>query len=424
MEENREERYIRHDVQGGFLYNKAEIDYYRETQAIDVMANLMLGDYNGKGNYVVNKGIVDELVKMKKIYQYSFGSTTFCQSASDCAGYGNIDFAVKMRKNTQNNTVTSTLQLLETIDRANGYYQNTNTAPIANYTAPESPSYIVDMLKYFNIVSKKDEGLLKQERNEDEDIELIIARMKYEAEMREGIMSSVDDLNELLYKKRLKLLAKSAVGKKILDDFGKEAYKINGWFVKEGMPGYYRYLNQVLDGLMETRSAEILQDVALKAALNKANEAFASQLANLTNHQNMNNVNQMNRSASAADLLKNQNNGNGNPEKKETTDNRKGTVLENTLDDNKRMENPKRQDNIQVNVNAYGNVYVGAKESTTEVKTNRVSEKDSTKVSEDDIANDYLNSIGFDSKKAEADVIKEDKAEKIIKDASFSLDNE
>lgn len=279
MEEKKEERYVRPDVQGGYLYNKSEIDYFKQSQAVDVMNNLMLGDFNEKGNYVLNKAMVMQLVKMVKIYQYSFGSTTFCQSMSDVGGYGKIDFAVKMRNNAQNGTVTATLQLLETIDRANGYYQNTNTAPIAVYTAPESNTYIVDMLKFFNIISKKEEGLLKKERDDEEDIALIIARKKFEEQQKAMHLPSIDELNKQLYEKRLKLLAKSVIGKKILEEFGKESYKINGWFVKEGVPGYYRHLNQVLDGLIELHSAEVLQDVALKAAWNKANESFSQALA-------------------------------------------------------------------------------------------------------------------------------------------------
>lgn len=279
MEEQKEERYFRPDVDGGYLYNKSEIDYYKQTQMVDVMANLMLGDFNVKGGYVLSKGIVEQLVKMTKVYQYSFGTTTFCESASEIAGFGKIDFAVKMRNNTQNGTVTATLQILETIDRANGYYQNTNTASIATYTAPESNTFIVDMLKHFNIVSKKDEGLVKRDKTE-EPIDLIIARKKFMEQLKNSALPIIDEQNKVLYEKRLKMLAKSVIGKKILEEFSKESYKINGWFVKEGMPGYYRYLNQVLDGIFEVHSAEVLQDVALKASWNKANEAFSIAMFN------------------------------------------------------------------------------------------------------------------------------------------------
>ncbi len=276
MEEQKAEKYFRADVQGGYLYNKSEIDYYKQSQIIDVMDNLMLGDYNSKGGYVLNKGIIEELVKMKKVYQYSFGSTTFCQSFSDVGKYGKIDFAVKVR-NSQDGMVTSTLQLLETIDRANGYYQNTNTASIAEYKAKESNTYIVDMLKHFNIVSKKEEGLLNRE-NIDEELDLIIARKQLQELLKQNCMQKIDEENKSLFEKRMKLLAKCVVGKKIFEEFEKETTKIAGWFVKEGMPGYYRYLNQMLDGLIEMHSIEVLQDPALKAGLNKANDIFAENM--------------------------------------------------------------------------------------------------------------------------------------------------
>ena len=140
MSEKATEKYVRPDVQGGFLYNKDEIDYYKQAQQVDVIDNLMLGDFNKKGAYVMDKGIIDELVKLTKIYQYSFGSTTFCQSAIDVGGYGYIDFAIKMRSNKAEGTVSASLQVLETIDRANGYYQNTNSATIALHTFFQEPT--------------------------------------------------------------------------------------------------------------------------------------------------------------------------------------------------------------------------------------------------------------------------------------------
>lgn len=283
MSESREERYVRADTQGGYLYNKSEIDYFRQSQMLDVIDNLMLGDFNKKGSYIMDKGIVDQLVKLRKIYQYSFGSTTFCQSAQNIGGFGNIDFAIKMKSNKQDGTVSANLQVLETIDRANGYYQNTNSATIATYTAKDTPSFVVDMLKHFNVISKKEDGLLATETKE-EDVGLIVARKKYEKILKDGMLGKTEDKYKALFQKRLKLLSKAGIGKKILQEFEKETYKVNGWFLKEGMPGYYRYLNQILDGLVEMHSEEVFGDVALKAAWNKENEHFASAMSSMVNH--------------------------------------------------------------------------------------------------------------------------------------------
>ena len=215
MAEKTTEKYARPDVQGGYIYNKDEIDYYKQAQQVDVIDNLMLGDFNKKGAYIMDKGIINQLVKLRKIYQYSFGSTTFCQSAFDVGGYGFIDFAIKMRSNKADGTVSASLQVLETIDRANGYYQNTNSATIATYTAKETNSFVVDMLKYFNVVSKKEDGLLNVE-NKEEDIDLIVARKKFEMLLKKGAIGKIDEQHEILFKIRMKLLGKSLICKKIL----------------------------------------------------------------------------------------------------------------------------------------------------------------------------------------------------------------
>ncbi len=280
MNEQDNERYIRRDTQGGFLYNKSDINYYKQVQNLDVIRNLLLGDFNGKGNYVLSKGIIDELVSMKKVYQYSFGATTFCQSMNDVGEFGKLNFAIKIRNNAQNGTVTATLQLLETIDRANGYYQNTNTVSIENYTANESNSFVVDMLKYYNVISKKEEGFLKRDQKA-EDVDMIISRKRFENMLKAGSNEKIDLINKALYEKRLKLLGKSAIGKTILEELNKETYKINGWFVKEGVSGYYLYLNQILDSLFERHNSEILQDVALTAGWRKINDNFATELNNI-----------------------------------------------------------------------------------------------------------------------------------------------
>lgn len=273
------EKYVRADIQGGYIYNKSEIDYFKQTQIIDVISNLMLGDYNQKGSYMISKEIIEELVKMKKVYQYSFGATTFCQSVNEIGGYGKIDFAIKIRKNTQTGVISATLQVLETIDRANGYYQNTNSASIETYTAKDSSTFIVDMLKYFNVASKREDGLLKKEI-QNEEINSIIARKKYEELLKNVSNDKIEAINKDLYFKRMKILDKSSIGKKIKIELESETYKINGWFIKEGMPGYYRYLNQILDGLVEMHSAEALQDVAFTASWRKINDSAAAELKN------------------------------------------------------------------------------------------------------------------------------------------------
>ena len=172
------ERYVRRDIEGGYLYNKSEINYFRQVQKLEVANNLMLGDYNQNGIYTLNAEMLQQLIGLTKVYQYSFGSNMFCQSLDDIEGYGKIDFAIKIVKDypTKGKT-TAILELLEPIDKANGYYTNTNTVQIDFYTAPDTNTFVIDVLKRFNIISNKDSGLVAKKH---EDIDLIVARKKYE----------------------------------------------------------------------------------------------------------------------------------------------------------------------------------------------------------------------------------------------------
>ena len=83
LEEQEGERYFRKDIEGGYLYNKSEISYYKQVQKLEVANNLMLGDYNQNGVYTLNADLIKQLVEITKVYQYSFGSTMFCQSLND-----------------------------------------------------------------------------------------------------------------------------------------------------------------------------------------------------------------------------------------------------------------------------------------------------------------------------------------------------
>ena len=278
--ENNNERYIRKDVKGGYIYNKSEIDYYSELQSIDVIDNALFGDYVKNGTYVLDKEVIDQLVAMAKVYQYSFGSNMFCQSAQPVDKFGNVDFAIKIVKDMpQKGENTAILELLESIDRANGYYINTNSAEIAKYSAKETSTFVIDALKHFNVFSKKDDGLIKKIKTEN--IDALISRKKYVDTLKQVVSPYLEGQYKILYDKKMKALAKSPMGKIITEKMDAEAYKINGWFIKEDVAGYYKYLNQVLDSILEQHSEELLNDVKLKATLNKLNEDFAKNLRNI-----------------------------------------------------------------------------------------------------------------------------------------------
>ena len=276
MEKNNE-RYARKDIEGGYLYNASEINYFRQVQNIEIATNLMLGDYNQNGTYTIDANVIDQLVGITKVYQYSFGSTMFCQSLTDIDGFGKIDFAIKILKDAPTaGYTTAILELLESIDKANGYYTNTNAVQIKKYTAKETNSFVIDVLKEFNVISKKDSGLVLAKK--DEKYDLILLRKKYEQMRKNLLEAKVEEIFKASFNKKMRLLSKSEAGRKLVDEFNKATYKLNGWFVKEDMKGYYKVVDEILQSLIESHKAELSKDVALIAALNKAQNECAKQI--------------------------------------------------------------------------------------------------------------------------------------------------
>lgn len=284
------ERYIRKDTKGGYLYNRSEIDYYKQMQNVDIIDNLMFGNYNRGGVYCLDQALIDQLVAVAKVYQYSFGQSMFCQTATEIENFGKIEFAIKLISDApKKGYSTAVLELLEPVDRANGYYTNTNTVQIETYSAIDTSSFIENALKKFNVYSKKDEGLAKKIKTQD--LELIVSRKKYVQALKTIIAPVIDKEYKIALDKKIKALSKSTCGKAIIEKFDKESYKINGWFVKEGTPGYYKYLIQMLDGIIENHSEDVLSDVKLKATLNKLNEETANVINLIINKAENNLIN-------------------------------------------------------------------------------------------------------------------------------------
>ena len=271
-----EKKYIRKDVRGGYLFNESEIKYYNQIEQIDVYDNLLLGDWLKNGEYKIEEPIKNELVAIPKYYTSAFGDNMFCETYDAIAEFGKLEFSLKIENNKpENGYITATLNLLEDIDRANGYYQNTNTGFVDSYVAKDTPSFVADCFAKFNIYQKKEDGFLKKANSS---IDLIVARKRELSELKQKLMPKLDVFFKKLVDKKMNALKNSQVGQKIIDEFYGKGATITGFFIKDGMPGYSRYLNQMLDSILDLHSEEILNNVKLKASLNEANNSFVNEL--------------------------------------------------------------------------------------------------------------------------------------------------
>ena len=47
-------KYLRKDYENGYMSDATLIEYYKKVQEIDIINNLLIGDYNNKGEYEEN----------------------------------------------------------------------------------------------------------------------------------------------------------------------------------------------------------------------------------------------------------------------------------------------------------------------------------------------------------------------------------
>lgn len=272
MEENTL-KYRRPDIEGGYLYNKEEIDYYRVIQRNDIFDNLMLGDYNMVGAYVINNAIVDELIKMNKVYTDAYAKTMFCESIRKFNAEP-LHFCLNIIKDSpQKGKVTATLELLEQIDRANGYYRNTNSALVDSKIFDDSSNVNKRIFEYYHIFENGNVGDEKIEK--DYELPNIIRRQRELMRLRELCLPTNKRLEKELFEKRIALLSHNIYARNILEEFNKQVFQIQDSFLSKKHPLYYRHLNQILDGILEQFDYDLKADKTLIKNLMTVQTAYA-----------------------------------------------------------------------------------------------------------------------------------------------------
>lgn len=242
-------KYRRPDIEGGYIYDKDEIDYYRATQRNDVLDNLLLGDFNMVGAYVINNALVEELIKLNKVYVDAYAKTMFCDSVRT---FGNeqLHFCLNIIKDSPSKgKVTASLELLESIDRANGYYKNTNSALINSCIFEDKSNVNKKIFEYYHIIDSKDVG--DEKREKDYEVPNIIRRRKELVRLKELCSATSCRLDKELFQKRISLLMHNPNAKDLLEEFNKQVFYIKDTILDKKNPLYYRHLNQILDGILQ-----------------------------------------------------------------------------------------------------------------------------------------------------------------------------
>ncbi len=223
------------------------------TEKADVIQNKLLGDYNAKGKYVINKKIVNELVELKKVKLESYNNSIFVNAKTQSGRV--IDFQIDLKKNSNSNLATGVLSTLEPVEKQGGRLTNIIKTPITKYTNELVPDFIDRTLKTFNVVIN-DEGDAKEfKEDETQDAYLLKRNMLLKA-LDKLTVESYNVIYEDYFTQRINLLKKTnnAYTKKVLAIFNDEFSKVSEYFLvdkKSKKVTNYKAMNELLDKAFE-----------------------------------------------------------------------------------------------------------------------------------------------------------------------------
>lgn len=266
------DRYIRRDIDGGILTDKFEIDKYRKQQYLDVVDNLLLGSYNEFGEYEIENEMVEELVKAPKVIESNYENLLFVRTLFPINAFSVINFVVKVTNTDQKGYKTAILELLEPIYKGHGLFENTQTTVLNKVFLPDNDAFRTNVYTAFNIIANNSDEGSKKEYNEA-DYQNIISRKIRLLYVKQKTVGKID--YEECYKKNIKELEKTEVGKKILEKQNKDEQIAQKYLkVKDND---YKSKNEILISNIERGYSTIPQ------AINNNLSEFAHKACNIVN---------------------------------------------------------------------------------------------------------------------------------------------
>lgn len=212
------EKYLRKDIDGGILSEKYEIDRYKYQQYNDVVDNLMLGNYNEFGEYIIQDEIKEELINCRKVIEDNYENILFIKSEEKVNVFSFLNFAVKVVDSDKLGYKAAILELLEPIYKTKGYIENTQATVIKKIVLPNNDVFKDEVYKAFNIIVDNSNG--KKYINDMDEFSNILDRKIRLLYVKKHI--SMQDDFMMCYKKNVEELEKTDEGKKVLEEYKKE----------------------------------------------------------------------------------------------------------------------------------------------------------------------------------------------------------
>jgi len=233
--------YKRVDVEGGVLKNEQDIENYITTQHNDIRNNYMLGEYNENGDYYIDDAILKALVNIPKIKLAKYQTMQFLTSTEPFGDKGLLQFCVVTTR--KDGKASSTLKLMEPVNKINGYIQNTNMFAIAFFTDVDNEEFLTKTEKVFNIYDNDDV------KSDPSDFDVILARILFLKYQQLALGDLLNAVEKEYYEERLAILEKPEYAE-VLKAF-KALLEKTGVFLDPNDPKYYSYLNELLDQALD-----------------------------------------------------------------------------------------------------------------------------------------------------------------------------
>lgn len=276
-----EKDFVRKDTQDNFV-----------TEKMDIIKNNLLGEYDDNGNYHIAPQIVNELIELKKVRKSSYNNSMFCSGS--LIGYGEIMFEITFDNSRDDEDLaTSSLFVLEEVEKVNGYLQNIIKTKIAEFKSTVE-NFLDDSYSKFHVTDETDEGDDEgKEKKSLEDLNIedsyILAKKAYMLLLSKLSEEKMLDAYGKYFTFRLSKLTKldNEFSNAVLNSFNERYALIEEVFLKEKN---YKALNELLDACIEeisgTKEIYIQQEAEFNVGCKDALDTFTESVSKFSDKAN------------------------------------------------------------------------------------------------------------------------------------------
>lgn len=269
VEEPATDKYLKEDTDDGFIENKTEISRLRANRKYQVVTNKLLGDYNEDGNYEISQYIMCELIAMPKWIEKEVDGEIYAKAFYKDGTF--FTFTVTKPEILPDNTAVSALKLNEEVEYANGYITDTISTIVGSYLYTYDDNYDFNRKTVFNLREKK-EDITDKERTPTDYIDL---KIKYLDAVEDAGAEYYARLEESYFYKRLQILNELPEGAVVLSEFNDKRKKMESYFLTGGKKSKFRALNDLLNSVLEGKSAEnLIKSPQYQSAMGNLNNKY------------------------------------------------------------------------------------------------------------------------------------------------------